>query len=60
MRTTVTPRDCAAGLDRLAMKLDKVHALVEVLPPLDPASADELAAEAEAALTSLRPPLGWW
>jgi hypothetical protein len=55
-----TARDCAAVLDRLGLKLDQARALVEALPPLDQAAADELGAQAEAALSSWRPPLGWW
>lgn len=55
-----TATDCAALLDRLALKLDQARAALEGLPPLDQAAADELAAEAAAALASWEPPPGWW
>jgi hypothetical protein len=54
MRTTVTPGDCAAALDRLSLKLDQAHALLESLPPVDPAAADELAPAARVVVVTGR------
>jgi hypothetical protein len=55
-----TAADCLAALDRLALRVDEVLALVEALPPLAPAALDRMDAADEAALSSWRPPLGWW
>ncbi|MEY3463195.1 MAG: hypothetical protein RLZZ468_973 [Cyanobacteriota bacterium] len=54
-----TATACAALLDRLALKLDRAHALLEALPPVEPTELQALYAEAEAALASWGPPPGW-
>jgi MoxR-like ATPase len=55
-----TAADCMAALDRVALKLDQALALLDALPPVDPEALDQLQAAAEAALSTWRPPVGWW
>jgi hypothetical protein len=55
-----TARDCLAVCDRLAARLDLLRAELEGMPPPDPAQLAQLHAQAEDALTTWRPPVGWW
>lgn len=60
MPEIVTAADCCAALDRLALRIDEVRARLAPLPAPDPAALDRMHAAAEAALSTGRPPVGWW
>jgi hypothetical protein len=59
MPEPITPTDCLAACDRVALKLDVLLARLDALPPVDQAEVDRMHAAAEAALASWCTPPGW-
>ena len=59
MSDPITPAHCLAALDRMAARLDLMHAELQALPPVDPETFDAMFAATEAALASWGTPPGW-
>jgi hypothetical protein len=60
MPDPITPAHCLAALDRMAARLDLMHAELEALPPVDPSELEALYAATEEAVANWSPPPGWW
>jgi hypothetical protein len=59
MSEPITPADCLAAVDRIALKLDALLTRLDPISPVDQAALDQMHAGAEEALSSWRPPPGW-